>query len=334
MNYECKRCFYKTTLKTDMRRHLNRKIKCPRIVESYKYTEDELETLSLTLINKNDNLDKNEIKDVSENEIKDSSNINDIVLYITKNKINKCMYCNAQYSRHYELKRHIKNNCKMLNKGSDQLINNVENKVIKNSVTNNVTNITNNQQVNNITINVYNNNNNPPNNILLPFDDKWDISKIDDKKKLTLFLEDKKYSKTMEEILKNDKNLNVIFDKDNDLGLIYKNDVEKFINMKTNDIIDEAMLKIYNHLIEFYDEMIDKGYVLSELNSHKKLVEEKYEEFNTDKNKKTKDIVKNILVDIFDKNKDKVIERFIEYNMNEQNSTTNPTNLLDDDNGF
>ena len=37
MYYQCKRCFYYTTKKTDMKRHLDRKIKCHRIIISYKY---------------------------------------------------------------------------------------------------------------------------------------------------------------------------------------------------------------------------------------------------------------------------------------------------------
>ena len=36
--------------------------------------------------------------------------------------------------------------------------------------------------------------------------------------------------------------------KDTNIGLVYKNDSEKFINMKENDIIDKTMFKIYSHL--------------------------------------------------------------------------------------
>ena len=132
----------------------------------------------------------------------------------------------------------------------------------------------------------------------------------------------------MEEILQNEKNLNVIFDKDTDLGLIYKNDAEKFINIKTNDIIDKTMFKIYNHLLDFYDDIKNKGYKLSELDAQKEIVEKKFEEFNNDKNKKTKECVKNILVDIFDKNKDKVIERFVQFANNGQKSN----NIIENNN--
>lgn len=305
MSYECKRCFYTTKLKTDMKRHINKKVKCPRIFESYKYNEKDLEELSLMYS------DKTLIVDNFNN----INTIEELIIYIKKNKINKCFYCNTEYKRHYELLRHIKNTCKMIDFNKIITKNDIKENIQTNILQNNITNITNQQITNNITINVYNNDNNI---LLVPFDKNYDLSKIDDKKKLILFLEDKKYSKTMEEILQNDKNLNVIFDKDTDLGLIYKNDVEKFINMKTNDIIDKTMLKIYNHLLDFYNDIKDKGYVLSELDTQKDIVEKKFEEYSNNKNNMTKECVKNILVDIFDKNKDKVIERFIKFATNSE----------------
>lgn len=333
MTYECKRCFYKTKLKTDMKRHLNKKVKCPRIIESYKYNEKDLEDLSLIPENDEDILTQDkELYCLSENDIKNSNNKDDVLLYISHHKLKKCLYCDAEYTRFYDLKRHIKNTCKYFNKVSkSEIIESDKNNLkVQNNIQQNITN--NNQQItNNITINVYNNTNNNQNSniVILPFDQNWDVSKIDDKQKLILFLEDRKYSKTMEEILQNEKNLNIILDKDSDLGLIYKNDVEKFINMKSNDIIDKAMSKIYNHLIDFYDEMKDKGYTLTELDSHKEVIEKKFEEFNCNKDKKTKEYVKNILFDIFDKNKDRVIERFIQFNSKDQNDDSDKLENID-----
>jgi hypothetical protein len=102
--------------------------------------------------------------------------------------------------------------------------------------------------------------------------------------------------------------MNVIFDKESDSGLIYKNEEEQFINMNTNDIIDNTMEKLYNHLTDFYNEMKGKGYMLSELKLHKEIVDKKYETY--DKDKETKNMVKNIFIDIFDKTKEKVIDKF------------------------
>jgi hypothetical protein len=325
-----------------MRKHLNRVKKCPKKFESYKYTDDDIINLSLI---KNDNINKilstennkkeNITETVLKNNIKTFKTVDEILLHISFNKDKICMFCNSEFSRITDLKRHVKNSCKKVslnleynNKSykidnepdkmnnasyknddeSDKIDNiiNIENK-----------NITNNNQsiTNNITINVYNDCNIKNNSLVIPFEQKWDVSKINDAQKLILFLDDVKYSKTMEEILKNDKNINVIFDKESNSGLIYKNEEEQFINMNTNEIIDNTMEKLYNHLTDFYNEMKGKGYMLSELKYHKEIVDKKYETYDKDKN--TKDIVKNIFIDIFDKTKDKVIEKFFNYDKND-----------------
>jgi len=225
------------------------------------------------------------------------------------------MYCSVEYSRMFDLKRHVKGSCKNIlidvNKNLSKIKNesNTEDKVfIQNNIINNI----NAQQINNITINVYNDNINKT--VIVPFDQKWDVSNFDDNQKLLMLLQDIKFSNTLEKILENEKNHNIIIDKNNNSGLVYKNEDDKFINMKTNDIIDKAMYKIYNHLLDFYTEMKNKKYNYSNLNEQKKNIEKKYEDY---KNETTKGFVKNILIDIFDKNKDKVIERFLQFDSNE-----------------
>ena len=47
-NYECKRCFYNCNQLNDMKKHLNKKIKCIRKLESFNYNDDELYNLLLT----------------------------------------------------------------------------------------------------------------------------------------------------------------------------------------------------------------------------------------------------------------------------------------------
>ena len=154
MKYECKRCFYNTLLKSDMKRHLNRKIKCPRILESYKYNDKDLEELSLTPTKNKEGvkieLSNNKIlENIKENiklddDVKNINNFDDILKYIKDNKCKKCFYCNLEFTRYYDLKRHIKENCKIFNinskKGNDS----------KNNITNSILN----QQ--NIVINIYN----------------------------------------------------------------------------------------------------------------------------------------------------------------------------------
>ena len=52
MVFQCHRCFYYTKNRKDMRKHLNRKHKCSRIIDSYNYKEEYIEELSL--INRNE----------------------------------------------------------------------------------------------------------------------------------------------------------------------------------------------------------------------------------------------------------------------------------------
>lgn len=180
------------------------------------------------------------------------------------------------------------------------------------TVNNTMNQMFNNQQINNISINVYNNEENKQKFYMIPFDQEWDLSNIDHQKKLLLFLSDNKYSNTMEEILKNDKNKNVLFDDDNDSGLVFQND--KFINMASDEIIIKMMYKLYNHLNTFYNEIKNNDYINCDLDKHKDTLEEKYNDFNENKHHITKEVVKNILVDIFHNNKENIIKQFVEFN--------------------
>ena len=58
------------------------------------------------------------------------------------------------------------------------------------------------------------------------------------------------YTNLLEEILKNEFNLNVIIDKDNESGVVYKNDIDKYISMKSKDIVSNTMDKLQKHLLD------------------------------------------------------------------------------------
>jgi len=285
MYYECKRCNYTTNKKSDITRHLNRKIICVRNVNSYKYNDDELVKLSLIPIK-----EKKEIPDTIKLNFKSEE---DLLDYINKNNINFCLFCNKQYNRKYDLNRHISNSFKKkcFNK---EIINNNQ------PIIQNFNNI---QNIQNINIHVYNIQNN-----IIPFDEQWDTTKISNVKKLDLFLSNDKYSNTLKEILTYQNNLNVIFDKENDTGLIYKNDNEKFQSMKSEDIIEKTMYKIYKHLIDFHKD-IKTSETYSNIDNHINIVKDKLNTFN--KNIDIKEKVKDIMISIFDKEKDKVIEKFL-----------------------
>ena len=85
MVFQCHRCFYYTKNRKDMRKHLNRKHKCSRIIDSYNYKEEKIEELSLInrneliiiksndFISENNNDDNNEDNNIIDSNIIDSS---------------------------------------------------------------------------------------------------------------------------------------------------------------------------------------------------------------------------------------------------------------------
>jgi hypothetical protein len=294
-----------------MSRHINRKIKCTRSLESYKYTDDELNILSLQIIKKNNNENNqgtpkeclenkgiqgnkennNIIKNVDYNIIENNTNENyDCCIVKNDNEnnyINRCINCEKIFTRRSSLQRHLdKNRCKNI--------------IYKTEQKQTITNITNNN--NTIIINV---NINKP----LPFDSDWDVSKIDDTLKQVLLLSDLKYTKTLEHILQNDVNLNVIIEDKADCGIVYKNDIEKFKPMKIEDIVDLSMDKLHKQLTIFHDEIKDDNkYNINNtiLSSEKEILNEKYDEFKN--NELTQKIVKSYIANIYNKKKEDAIK--------------------------
>lgn len=277
--YECKRCKYKTNRKNNMKIHLERENKCPRNIESYKFTDEEIYNLSLTII-------KNDIKD----------KCNDLI----------CSSCNKYFSRKDNLNNHIKKYCKfkcnkdindiVTDKNTNSITDNSTNAITDNSTnTNNTNNSTNNNTDNstntnnstNITTdNSTNNTYNVVNNyILQPFDGNWNIKHLEYDNKISLLTSCIKYTGLLEKILENDENLNVIIDSNSDNGLVYKNNVDKYVNMKKKDIYIETMKKINKQLSEIYDDIIlNKNLCNSIFKSHlidqKKESNEKLSDYN------------------------------------------------------
>ena len=95
--------------------------------------------------------------------------------------------------------------------------------------------------------------------------------------------------------------LNVIIDKDNDSGIVYKNDIDKYIQMKSKDIVENTMNKLNKHLLEINsdakDNIEDEVVDLS-----KKIINNKYKSYK--KNNNIKKNVSDILSNIFNDKKD------------------------------
>jgi hypothetical protein len=175
----------------------------------------------------------------NELELKDLS-LNRIYPELESN--HKCNFCNKIFSSNYTLNNHMKNICKNNSTLHDNLNDkNIINHINNVETLNNITNI-----INNFDINI---------NIVKSFDEDWDTTKIDDKLKLILLLNNTKFTSTLENILQNEVNLNVIIDQTSENGMIYENNTLKNMNIK--DIVQKSMDKLYKQLCNFHNDIIN-----------------------------------------------------------------------------
>ena len=290
------RPFYKTKNRNEKTFGKNKK--CIIKNKNNKLSDTELCIESLKKIIINNDVDNDDNKDANKDDNKDDN----------KEK-NICTKCNKFFYSKSNLNKHQKNVC--FKETNINNIHNIQNIEINQNITNKIINI------NNINI-----------NYIKGFDEEWDVSKIDVEKKGEILLSNSKFSKTLENILQNDANLNVILSND-DAGIVYKNQKDKYKPMSNKDIIEKSMKKIYKHLKEFYNEIINNNIndlsetaLLNEINE----LEKKYNKFFILED--VKNIVKNSFTLIFNKNKDKSSDI---YNNIVNNENDNDNKICDED---
>ena len=201
----------------------------------------------------------------------------------------------------------INDNSQTINNDNSQTINSNNSQTINNN-SNNITNITNN--IDNSTTNIIFNI-----NPLISFDKSWDISNIDTvSKKLEILCSDILYTKLLEKILENKKNRNVLFDKKNNIGFVYKNEDEKYISMNMKDIASKSMEKLHENLLEINNDVkthINKKnhpeYAKECIEKETK-INNKYTNYKDDYN--TRIFANELILNIYDDNKDESIEMF------------------------
>jgi hypothetical protein len=177
------------------------------------------------------------------------------------------------------------------------------------------------------------NSNNITNNInikidnLIPFDEDWDLSKIDKYEKSLLLFSQVMYTKLLEKILDNEINSNVIIDKYTDSGLVYTNTSEegkKYITMDFENIIKKSMQKLnkqLNDIFSDYEDDLIKNFIPEELKKNilhnKRLIDIKYFNFKDDTG--IKNMVNDFIQDIYNNNKENALKMLKEHNEKEQN---------------
>jgi hypothetical protein len=309
--YECKRCFYKSYQKNDMKKHLDKKNLCLRSFESYKYKDEDLYDLSLHRI-------KTNIKNFT------------------------CINCNKNFSNNNNLKRHIEKSCKQ-NIINNKLTNNIsiksediinlhtDKKLSSEMIMKEKKNINEENDTENIPIeaseildfknesihignnsnsinsinsinNINSNNINISINITKSFDEEWDLSQIDINKKIILLLNNAKFTSTLENILENEVNLNVLIDSTSDNGLVFEDN--KLVNMNVKEIVKKTMDKLHKHLNDMHNDVmnpnifnLDNKIFGNELTK----INKKYTDFI--ESKTTQQNVKEYITDIYNKKK-------------------------------
>jgi len=299
ISYLCKKCNYSTVLFSDLKRHINKKKTCSKNELMFVYSEDQ--ALILTLIPYFENKHQINIDEV--NYLKNSEIIynNKIELFniledIDKHKIKKCRYCENTFSKIIDLKKHILIKCFFENITKSNNNNTNTNNITLTNSNNNIITINNNNITNyNIEVN--------PVISPIPFDEKWDISKIDSKHRTEFIVSKEMYTSLLEEILKNEINLNVIINKDNKTGMVYKNNIDKYIQMKANDIVLNTMNKLKEHLLEMNQE--NTTTIKNILDYSRQMINQKYNDYQ--KNNEIQDIVKGYFFTIYNNQKDSAV---------------------------
>jgi len=264
--------------------------------------------------------------------------------YNMQKHLNRVISCKRSPESHY-----TDEEIKLFNK---EQFNKKKNNVPLNNNSNNDTNMEHTNIHSQNTINSNNNNNNSNNSItnninikienLIPFDEDWDLSKIDKYEKSLLLFSQVMYTKLLEKILDNEINSNVIIDKYTDSGLVYTNTSEegkKYITMDFENIIKKSMQKLnkqLNDIFNDYEDDLIENVIANELKKNvrhnKRLINIKYLNFKEDDG--IKNLVNNFIQDVYDNNKETALKMLKDHNEKMKNSVNEMTFIDKKLNGF
>ena len=294
LNYICKRCSYSTSHLNDLKRHITKKKKCILNKDVFiKYSNDQILVFSLIPYENNvQNMDESEIEHLKSSD-KITKNINELLEYldqIHKEKLKVCKFCSKDFCKINDLKKHVIITCfhsELERRENETKLSNLN---INSFNTNNHCTFNNIKNQNN-NVNIFLNIKTP-----VPFDENWNLSEINRLTKIGLIFSNFMYSELLEQILQNEINLNVIVDKNNNLGMIYKNDVDKYIEMKSKDIVANTMKKLHENLLEMTNSDLNT-FINFNKKDNEKSIDKKYKDYldSAFLNDKVNEVILNIL---------------------------------------
>ena len=212
----------------------------------------------------------------------------------TKDAYYECKRCFYNCYQKTDMTRHInkKKKCERILKSFDYKDEDITELSLKRYSGTNV--IINNNIQNNIQINM---------NTIHSFNDKWNTDHITPTQKLLLLLNNSKFTETLNQILENDMNLNVLIDNTSDNAIVYQD--KQLVSMKIKDIVKKTLEKIFVHLTDFKDDIIEPNI----FNIDKNIMSEQIKIANTKIKDYNKDIdiqkyVNIYIKDIYNKKKD------------------------------
>ena len=111
--YICRRCNYSTDKACDIKRHLFKKISCVKNIDGMKMSDDQNIVLILLPCNKNITIQEHEIEHIKNSECisNNKTQLFELINEIDRHRIKICKYCNIEYEKVIDLKRHIIIHC-------------------------------------------------------------------------------------------------------------------------------------------------------------------------------------------------------------------------------
>jgi len=266
VKFVCRRCSYNTLMYKTQIKHFKKG--CEKSLPACIYSDDQLLAMSFIPI-KHDMSELNEmyfdinedmVQHLAKSDIIYEKYLNEYLECIDKTteKNKKCKLCDKEFETLNDLRSHIILNC-----FRDTKIKNGEIIVLKNIFNEDIEQINEESQMNENhcegEVENGDENEQPKHKIeyTIPFDDDWDISHISQDRKFAILFNKSMYTLLLDEILQNKNNLNVIIDKSAVYSLVFKNMIEKYVEIKTKEVINITMDKLNTHLLMMNEELKD-----------------------------------------------------------------------------